>query len=375
MKIQNAKQSYILPMPLQKPISFEGYRGKFVKDIFVRQKSPVQPLKKGLERITGIQKGNLGGTTCNGAITMKNFWSLFKASSVEDIKAKGFSTNKRGTPHCFLKAKSDEPISTSYVHDCSVMYLYNESTRTHCLYHAAYDCKPSTIDFMIENLMPEGFTHGSITPGDSYWNERHVHNLKNMFKAMKRHNPDAVVNVFSEVSKYPEIVGYKGKTYEVLNADYQQQLKNNSGYLQDRGQASFRILDLQGYNTFDRLTYKCLTLKDVEKFRKYFKKQQYNSEMLAVLNKVLDIRADNIKMIESCKNFDEIKELQENFTLSGKDNYSFVFRINKEKILMEELEKVHTAEEYLVFYYKVKSISDHSLMDTLHSVMVNKIFY
>lgn len=361
------------PGIVQNNISFVGNRHKFIKDIFIRTTRPAGPACKGISHISGVKSSKLGGTTCNGAITMKKFWALFEPSSYQEIRNKGLSTNKDGIPHSFLKAKADVPISTSFVHDCSVMYLYNEAKKTHCIYHAAYDCKPRTLDFIIETLMPEGFSHGSITPGDRYWYNRHIDNMKNMFSAMKRHNRDAIINVYSEVSKYPEIVGYKGRTYEILNADFQQQVKNFQDYVKDNGQASFKIVDLQGYNTFDKISYHCNSVEDYIKLKKYFKRQAYNEEINSVLDMFLDKRLENIQRIQACKSLEELQELEE---INGKEynTYLKVILRQKEELLIEEFLQIKDIPTFTKFYEKVLSIPYNSYMDKLHDLMARKKF-
>lgn len=357
--------------PITTEPSFCGHKTKLFKDIFIKSKISTLTKERGLTHISGISGKNGPGTTCNGAITMKNFWSMFDPDSFNEIRAKGISTNKDGFPHCFLKAKSDVPISTSFVHDCSVMYLYNQKTGTHSLYHAAYDCLPEKLDFIIETLMPEGITHGSITPGDSYWYDRHADNLKNMFAAMKRYNKNSIINVYSESTKYPEIVGYKGKTYEIPNLTVQRQ-ENCGDYISDEGQASFKIMDIQGYNTFDRIEYHCRTLKEVSKLKYFFRKQGYNNEMLSVLNRILNQRAEKIKEIKACNSLDTSYKLEQEFELHNLNTFWDVFRLNREKILLNELKNITTKEEFIAFYKKVMSVPSHSLMDKLHTEMAEK---
>lgn len=360
----NPTISYTQPVK-QKPV-FCGNRFKYIKDIFIKSKNSTLPRVQGLSKITGITGRNVPGTTCNGAVTMKNFWAMVDPDTFDEIYAKGISTNNDGFPHCFLKAKADVPISTSFVHDCSVMYLYNKRTNTHALYHAAYDCEAKKIDFMLKTLMPEGITHGSITPGDSYWSDRHVYNLKNMFASMKRYNKNAIVNVYSESSKYPEIVGYNGKTYEILNKDVQNQLALN-GYASDNGQASFRIVDLQGYNTFDRIEYNCKSLKDIKKLKHYFKKIAYNEEMIGMFHRLLAERAMNIKTINACKSIEESYELEQLFEADKLDNYWDVFRIKRENFLLKELQTIKDKTEFIDFYKRVINTPSHTLMKRLNA--------
>jgi len=333
MKVTPRYNSIYTPVSPNNNIHFGAFKPpKLIKDIFIKQRIVVMPYGKGIEDITGVRKGMFGGTICDGAVPMRKFWLLFDKKAFSEIKQKGISTNKSGIPNCFLKAKSDVPISTSFVHDCSVMYLYNNKTNTHALYHSAYDCHPYKLDCMVKKLMPEGITHGIIVPGDSYWYDRHFGTMRDMFNIMKKNNPDAVVNVFNSVSKYPEVVGYRGRTFEIVNAEIQNQIKRCGHFVEDKGQASFRIMDLQGFNTFDRIKYKVANLKDVEKLRHYFKKQGYNNEMLDVLNKELNTRRANIHSIMCCNNEDELTELMECYRYDRQYyEYAEVFKIARRK--------------------------------------------
>ena len=80
-----------------------------------------------------------------------------------------------------MKTQAHKPISTSFVHDCAVMYLYNDKTKTHAMYHAAPSTKVKRLNFFIKTLMPEGFTHASIVPGDYSFYKEQEPNMKNMF--------------------------------------------------------------------------------------------------------------------------------------------------------------------------------------------------
>lgn len=125
--------------------------------------------KDSIKKITEIRPLMLVGTKCKNSIPLRKFWDFFEID--KNTFLKGFSTNTDGFANSFLKTKSNIPISTSYVHDCSVMYLFNKNTKTHAIYHAAPDCKSETLQFMINSLMPEGFTKAAIIPEDAIFTE------------------------------------------------------------------------------------------------------------------------------------------------------------------------------------------------------------
>ena len=267
------------------------------KDVFLRNYTKSFLSKKSLNKIEKVQPQNMAGTKCKGSIPLKNFWDIFKYSKV--LKNSGYSTNKDGYGESFLKAKSNNPISTSYVHDCSVMYLFNDITKTHALYHALADCPVEKIWFMIKNLMPEGFTKGAVIPGDSQFYKTHKYNMKNMFNLMQEANPNAVINVYHTTSKLPEIVGFNGEVYQIPNKKVLKQVQKKKLDIEDSGQASFRIVDVQEYNTFDAIIYDCNTIESLNKLKRVFYSTGYPKEILAILTRLVNIK---IEMLENKNN-------------------------------------------------------------------------
>ena len=247
---------------------------------------------KSIKNISNIEPQYLAGTKCNGSIPLKNFWDFFLKTS--DIKKIGYSTNKDGFGNSYLKAKSYEPISTSYVHDCSVMYLYNKDTKTHALYHALPDCTENYLSFMIRTLMPEGFTKGAIIPGDSDYYMEHYSNMKNMFNLMHKFSPKAKINVYHSTIKYPEIVGKDGMVFQIPNKKVQKQIKSGDAHICDFGQASFKILDLQGTSTFEQIDYCCRNINDLILLRNILKKEKYPLEIKEILYDFIEKKINNL---------------------------------------------------------------------------------
>lgn len=241
--------------------AFQGLRSKHktLQDLFNNMPAEYLIPQKSIEKISEIRPVMLAGTKCRNSIPLRKFWDFFEIDKKTFLK--GFSTNKDGFANSFLKTKSCIPISTSYIHDCSVMYLFNKETKTHALYHAAPDCKLETLNFMIKTLMPEGFTKGAIIPGDSIFYRKHRHNMENMFNLMKQSNPHALINVYHGTTRYPEITGYKGFVYEIPNKKVKEQMLDGILDAEDFGQATFKILNLQGYNTFENINL-CSTKDD-----------------------------------------------------------------------------------------------------------------
>lgn len=322
--------------------------------------------QKGLDLISGIKKGLTGGTVCDGSIGMRNFWAMFNMSEIKSLKQRGISTNDESIPNTFLKSKSENPLSTSAVRDCSVMYLYNDKTKTHSMYHAANDCSSEALDFYIKNLMPEGFTHGAIIPGRSFFCEDHKANMKNMFCTMKINNPDSIVNVYHSSTELPEIVGYEGCVYEIPNKKFLEKGK-------DEGQASFEISDISGGNTFMIIGYNFVHSKQIEKFRQQFKNMGFDFETVKVFNRFLDIRARNLRQIENCKTLEELGALNNKLdTVLEENNYWTPIFDAKEKILIRELNKIEDFQTFRKFYHRVRKMYNHSQMKKLHDRMHDK---
>ena len=192
---------------------------------------------KGLKEIKHIFAGTFG-TYIEGSEPLQDFACAFKPEHTAAVFKRGLSTNIGGVANCLLKTKWDNPVSTSGVFDCSVMYLANEKTHTHFLYHMYKDSYYDKITGLIKEFMPEGFTHASIIPGDKKHVETHKKYLYEVFKAIKDSNPDAEISAYHFSSKLPEVVGYKGKVYEIP--------RNN---LEFDGQNSFKIQDIHYYES------------------------------------------------------------------------------------------------------------------------------
>lgn len=281
----------------------------------IKQVEHPKPFKHGLQMITGIHGDSHGGTSCDGALYLSDFWSIFDKSTIKSVKLKGLATNTDAYPNSYLKAKANVPLSTSGVYDCSVMYLYNEKTKTHALYHAEHKIAKKELDKVLKFLMPEGITHGIIIPGTAHWYKRHGNNLHNMFEVMKKYNKNAIVNVMTDSTPLPEIVGYNGRAYQIKN-------RSKSNF----PQASFKIQDLQGYDTFF-IVRDIRSQKDANKLKHTFQNRGYNKETLNILNRKVDKHMNIINDILNCKSYEELDEYME---CLDSDNvfvtFSFVFQ-------------------------------------------------
>ena len=63
------------------------------------------------------------------------------------------------------------------------------------MYHAEATACIRDLNYIIDTLMPEGFTSAAIKPGCSLWTDSHRANLHNMFDILKERNSNAPVRV------------------------------------------------------------------------------------------------------------------------------------------------------------------------------------
>lgn len=284
-----------------------GLNLKVLKDVFVKNKG------QGLKKLVDIYPGAYG-TQCRGSIPLNNFFKLFPSrQELENVIKKGLSTDDQGFAYSFLKTSGNNPVSTSFVQDCSVIYLYNKNRNNHFLYHMYSEVDKKELEYMIKTFMKEGYTKASIVPGSNRWSEVHKGYLPMVFDTLKSNNPKAIVNVYHNTSKVPEIVGYKGAMFQI-----------DSNILADWGQATFKISDAYVGNTLTKIHY-ANSVEVLNKLKKYFDKQKYDIEIKKVLNRLILERQNEIKKIQSFKNLDELYRFLETKTkdyLNGCFEYS-----------------------------------------------------
>lgn len=318
MKIDNISRqpALLIKSAVRQYPSFGGIKltSKLPKDIFIRQNNH---LNNGFDYLQNVRAGKYG-TICEGSLPLKPFWRGFNQDECLKLKRIGLSTNTQGYPRSFLKSSADKPLSTSYVHSCSVMYLYNKPTNTHFLYHASEDVLKSELDYMVKNFMQEGCTHAIIKPGDGYWAYFHQFTLNDMFNSIRQNVPDAIINVCHDSTKYPEVVGYKGMLYEIPNKKV---LLQNTLEPEDYGQASFTISDIQGCDTIDEIKYDAFNREAIEMLKKKFEKKDWDIEIKKVLNKILEGRKVVIEEIQNCKNCQDVKKFLTSHDKSFAETY------------------------------------------------------
>ncbi len=196
---------------------------------------------KGLSKLEDFRQGCYG-TICKGSIALENFTKKFSGLELENLVSIGYSTNINGIAPAILKSTANKPLSTSFVKNCSVLYLYNKKSNTHLLYHMYEDVNQQEIKDVITLFMPEKPSHAFIVPGHKRYTYEHSRYLPQVFAALKSLNENVPVNVYHMSSLNPEIVGYKGQIYEIptmfMNTETYPLLNDTLGH------ATFPISDI-----------------------------------------------------------------------------------------------------------------------------------
>lgn len=324
MKIFKCNNVYPLKFSLfrSEPSFSSILKPKLFRDIFCKQKKEVSG---GIGEIKNIFPGEFG-TQCKASIPLANFEEQFCKEDLAKLYKKGLSTNTEAWADCFLKSSADKPLSTSSVYDCSVLYLFNESTGTHFLYHSYFDVYKNFFQSLIKTLMPEGYTKAAIVPGVAEFFHSHKQTISEMFKALKESNRKGLINVYHYSSELPEIVCHNGCAYEIPN-------RRISIGLSDKGQASFRICDLKLNSLFKEINYNASTSKKIGIIKNLFEQENYDIEIMKIINKLLFDRLNKIKKIENCKTLEELNSLIESNEYSERLKYFNAFEIKKHKIL------------------------------------------
>lgn len=303
-------------------ISFK--KSKLLTDIFLRSSSIT-----GVTKIKNLHAGEFG-TECKYSRPLENFEEQFGLKKLRELYKKGFSTNTEGWADCFLKSSADTPLSTSSVYDCSVLYLFNKNTNTHLLYHSYYEANKDSFEFLIKNFMPEGFTKADILPGDRKWYMRHWETLPQMLKALKASGQKAEIDVHHYSSQLPEIVGYNGNLYEIVN-------RRTALGLSDKGQASFRVCDLRVNSLVGEIDFNACTTKKIALQRKRFAAEKYDPEVIKILNNLLDKHEGKVKQIEVCNTPEELDAVIKSFNASELYKFARALGIQKQKILAQKV--------------------------------------
>lgn len=256
------------------------------------------------KNITEIRKGKYG-TVCKGSRSLPQFFSLFKSRNAKDfIIKKGLSTNTTGNAFALLKSSADVPLSTSFVHSCSVMYLYNGIAKTHFLYHIFDEANESELKELIKIYMPEGFTSAAIVPGDKTFVRYHQQYLPDVYYAIRHSNQDAKIQVFHDSSEKPEIVGYQGRVFEIPNVFYKKSLADRS-YIANQGQATFKIQDIRTYDIANELAID--SIDDLINLKSEIHKK-YNKYIAQIIEKLIDDRIEHITKLKSFKSLPELED-------------------------------------------------------------------
>ena len=178
--------------------------------------------------------------------------------------------------------------------------------------------------------MPEGFTKADILPGDRKWYMRHWETLPQMLKALKASGQKAEIDVHHYSSQLPEIVGYNGNLYEIVN-------RRTALGLSDKGQASFRVCDLRVNSLVGEIDFNACTTKKIALQRKRFAAEKYDPEVIKILNNLLDKHEGKVKQIEVCNTPEELDAVIKSFNATELYKFARALGIQKQKILAQKV--------------------------------------
>ena len=277
------------------------------KALFPKSDSFVRSSAGKIKEMENIRAG-IYGTCCDGSMPLKRFFNKFGRNKRNELIDNGFSTNINAVANSLLKSHWENPISTSGVMDCSVMYLANSDSETHFLYHMYKDINSEKTTKLINDFMPEGFTHAVIIPGDKRYVEAHKEYLPQVFNAIKTSNPNAEVNVCHFSTPCPEVVGYMGQVYEIPRRNLSKPCQN-----------TFEIDDVQYYDL--------LYLIDV-----YNRESSLKELSNLISERILDPALDNtvqerienkIKSLKPKSKFSDFLTSTKNFIKEFKETYLY----------------------------------------------------
>ena len=129
----------------------------------------------------------------------------FKPFINEQTLNKGLST-KPNIGGVSLIGRYDQPIGTSGVGDCAVIFMYDSKKNIHSFYHSYSFTSIDEIRSNLSKIMPEGFDRIIIVPGS---NPNTAKTASNLFAAAKDINKDAIVEF-----KHSDVMLEQAKRYE-----------------------------------------------------------------------------------------------------------------------------------------------------------------
>lgn len=122
-------------------------------------------------------------------------------------KSAGISTEAGGYGGGYLTGSIGKPLSTTDVHTCALLNLFNTKTSQQVLYHV-YHATPmqKIVDFIRKNF-PD-FTGVNIVGGDQF---KTINTMREIEKAIDSVNPNIPKTYYHTLSENPQLVACNGE--------------------------------------------------------------------------------------------------------------------------------------------------------------------
>ncbi len=119
----------------------------------------------------------------------------------------GISTEEGGYGGGYLTGNIDTPLSTTDVHTCALLNLFNEYTSKQALYHVHHKTPVQQIVDFIRKIFPD-FSGVNIAGGDQF---QTVNTMRKIAEAVDNVNPNAPKTYFHTVCENPQLVACDGE--------------------------------------------------------------------------------------------------------------------------------------------------------------------
>lgn len=119
----------------------------------------------------------------------------------------GRSTEDGGYGGGYLTGSIDTPLSTTDVHTCALLNLFNEYTSMQALYHVHHKTPVQQIVDFIRKIFPD-FSGVNIAGGDQF---QTVNTMRKIAEAVDNVNPNAPKTYFHTVCENPQLVACDGE--------------------------------------------------------------------------------------------------------------------------------------------------------------------
>jgi len=189
--------------------------------------------------------------------------------------------------------------------------------------------------------MPEGYNHAAIVPGNKHFYYVHENYLPKVYDAISDNSPKVKIKAYHFFTQSPEIVGHKGKMYEIPNRKIAEQIRSGVDpyYIEDSPQATFKIQDMKIHSELYRLSC-CDNYESVNLMKEKIKSKAIDNEIKKIFERILNNRLNNIRKIEQCVTIEELNSVEKSITNSDMQYYFDWEYYGYEKIIDAKRERL-----------------------------------